>query len=432
MLGMGMSMSVGCYVRQEQKLAQMVKLSLRQELKIVLKLIIAMIQALKIGQKISVKQIQEIKQAVAELTRSDVGDLAYEMIRQGGIERACQLGYALHSVAKFDPDNFLGLAIFAGATIEEVRKEQDRRDHKYWSHCGPKITMALRLILREPKFLGGRDGTPESLADLLRSVPQANDRMQVEWVLAGGWAVEMLTGKHLREHHDIDAVLMTSKTLHLDSDEQHSDDYFGIISSTRSFLRQNCLREVQWQYGEEKLDVAVLCTEYLFLSKFLREPRGKDWDDVVELVSQFAGTWDLALIKKLIKHNCCGFNRTRELMQILKLRTPAKVLDYLSRFWGEKEPQSTMNATNQRTVRELKDQVLRELRCESHFDLTMANDPRPGDFWEKLNQLGSQRKTRKPEECDDIDATAFVSDKEYEELMVKARALPWFQRGRLK
>lgn len=91
-----------------------------------------------------------------------------------------------------------------------------------------------------------------------------------------------------------------------------------------------------------------------------------------------------------------------------------------------------MNAIHQRTVRELKDQVLRELQCESHFDLTMANDPRPGEFWEKLNQLGSQRKSQRPEECDDIDATAFVSDEEFEALMVEARALPWFPRGRLE
>lgn len=432
-MSMGMSMSVGQYVRQEQKIAQMVKLSLRQELKIVLKLILALIQAIKIGQKISIKQIQEIKQAVAELTRNDVLDLSYETIRQGGIERASQLGYALRCVAQYDSANFSHLSVFAQAMIETVAREQDRRDQEeYWRYRWPSIRLALRLILREPNFLGGRDGTPESLADLLRSVPQVDDHMQVEWVLAGGWAVELLIGKHLRDHHDIDAVLMTSKPLYMDSDVQHADDYFGIISCARQFLRQNCLRKVQWQHGDETFDVAVLCTEYLFLSKFLREPRGKDWDDVVELVNQFAGTWDLELMKKLIKHNCCGFNRTRELMQILKLRTPAKVLEYLSRFWGKKEPQPTMNATHQKTVRQLKDQVLRELHCESHFDLTMANDPRPGEFWEKLNQLGWQRKTQQAEECNDIDTTAFVSEKEYEDLMVEARALPWFKRGRLK
>lgn len=331
-MSMRPSLSVGHYIRQEQRIKQMLKLSLRQELKIVLKQTLALIQAIKLGQRVSVRQLQEIKQAVAELTRQDALDLAHETIRRGGIERAYQFGYALRCVAGFDPNSFDQLSALSRAMIEKVKREQDRRERRHLHHR-PAVTLALRLILRQPDFLGGRDGTPESLADLLRSVPQVNDCAQVEWVLAGGWAVEMLTGENLRGHHDIDAVLMTSRPLHLDSDEQHADDYFGVISTTRRFLRQNCLRQVQWQLGDEKFYVVVLCSEYLFLSKFLREPRDKDWDDVVELVNQFAESWDLELIRKLIKRNCCGFNRTRELMKTLRLRDPATIVNNLSCFW---------------------------------------------------------------------------------------------------
>lgn len=419
-------MSMGCFVRQEQKIKQMLKLSLRQELKLVLKLIIALIQAIKMGQKISVAQIREIKESVRNLSHNDAVDLAYETIRQGGIEQASELAHALRSVSQYDAINFSGLSHFAKAVIEKVLREQDRRHQQkaYWLSRGPRVALALRLILRTPDFLGGRDGTPESLANLLRSVPQTNDRSQVEWVLAGGWAVELLISKNLRAHHDIDALLMTNKPLHLDSDEQHTNNYFGVISCTRKFVVQNCLRKAQWRYGEDTFDVWVLCPEYLFLSKFLRQPRDKDWDDAVVLVSQFARTWDLELIKKLTQRNCCSFKRTRELMRVLQLRDPVKIVEYLSHFWGKEEPKPTMNPVQNKTVRQLKDQVLRELHCETHFNLNMSNDPRHGEFWEKLNKLGWQRKTQEPEQCADVDATAFISDEEYEALLVEARVLP--------
>lgn len=82
-----------------------------------------------------------------------------------------------------------------------------------------------------------------------------------------------------------------------------------------------------------------------------------------------------------------------------------------------------MNTPNQKTVRELKNHVLRDLRCEDHFELTMRNDPRPSVFWDKLNDLGWQRKTQQAEQCGDVDATAFVSDEEYEALLAEAHAL---------
>lgn len=332
---MRLGMSMSCYVHQEQKVEQALKLTLRQELKLVLKLIMALIQAIKMGQRISILHIQEIRQAVAKLGLQDATDLAVGTIRQGAIEQASQLAYALRCVSQYDAGNFSDLSFFAKTMIETVSREQDRRHQQkaYWLSRGPRITLALRLILREPNFLGGRDGTRESLADLLGSVPQINYRLQIDWVLAGGWAVELLIGKHLRAHHDIDALLMTSKPLHLDSDEQHADDYFGVISCTRKFVAQHCLHRVQWQYGRDSFEVIVLCPEYLFLSKFLRRPRDKDWDDVVVLVSQFSRTWNLELMKKLIHRNCCGFRRTRELMRVLRLRDPAKIVEGLSRFW---------------------------------------------------------------------------------------------------
>lgn len=46
-----------------------------------------------------------------------------------------------------------------------------------------------------------------------------------------------------------------------------------------------------------------------------------------------------------------------------------------------------------------------------------------GGFWKKLNALGWQRKTRGPEECNDIDATAFLTDEEYQALVQEFHAL---------
>lgn len=331
-MSMGMGMSFGHYQRVEHRLEQMQKLELRQELKLVLRLLLKLVQALAQTQCITLEQIQEIRQAVAGLADRDVSDLAHETIRRGGLRNAFAVSETLHAVARFAPDAFGTLTEFANAVTGAARREENRRD-RHVQHQGP--VLALRLILREPEppFLGGCVGTPENLAQLLDAVPQRSDAGDVRWVLGGGWAVELLTGRS-RPHHDIDTVVMARDPLYLDTDAVHTDNYFGILSCTRLFLARHCTRRVTWTHGGRTHDVVVLTPEFLFLSKFLCTPRDKDWADVVALVETFAETWDLVLLGKLLKRNQCSFTRTRELMRVLRLRKPEQILAHLRSFWS--------------------------------------------------------------------------------------------------
>ena len=44
-------------------------------------------------------------------------------------------------------------------------------------------------------------------------------------------------------------------------------------------------------------------------------------------------------------------------------------------------------------------------------------------FWQKVNRLGWERKTKRPDECNDVDATAPISDEEYSTLLQEARSI---------
>lgn len=76
------------------------------------------------------------------------------------------------------------------------------------------------------------------------------------------------------------------------------------------------------------------------------------------------------------------------------------------------------------TIRDLKIAVQAEVKGKEVSNLS----PACRTFWSKLNRLGVERRTREPEHCADIDATAPVSAEEYEQLLTEFRGLPkfWF------
>lgn len=72
------------------------------------------------------------------------------------------------------------------------------------------------------------------------------------------------------------------------------------------------------------------------------------------------------------------------------------------------------------TVRDLKTQVQQEAGVKLGFSsLSSAH----AKFWAKLNDLGWDKKTKEPEQCNDTDATAFLTDGEYESFLAEFRAL---------
>ncbi len=72
-----------------------------------------------------------------------------------------------------------------------------------------------------------------------------------------------------------------------------------------------------------------------------------------------------------------------------------------------------------KTVRDLKNEFLAHNGVRDHSELPEFKR----HFFRKLNQLGWQKKTKTPEECTDIDASAFLSDGEYTSLTAEYQNL---------
>jgi hypothetical protein len=75
-----------------------------------------------------------------------------------------------------------------------------------------------------------------------------------------------------------------------------------------------------------------------------------------------------------------------------------------------------------RTVRDFKEFVLREVGVPDHFAFNRVSRAHC-DFFEKLNRLSWQKKTKEPEETDDIDAVAPLTEEEWVDLEAKFRKL---------
>jgi hypothetical protein len=320
-----MQLSLGQSQRLEQRVLQLLKQELSQELRVVLKQILQILQRLVQKWEISMDEIRTLSGTMTNLSYEDRQKVAHELVRKSKTHESETLISILRFVAAQD-QGLSGIYNFSCAINDKLKFRQVARQQQ-------AITLGLRIILKRPDFLGGQPGKPENLSALFEAVPQWNDSTgRYEWVLAGGWAVELLTKEHLREHHDIDAVLLVGKPLYLDCDVVHTDDYFGVLSSTSRFIRANCIAERQWQYAGNQYTVGMLCPEFLFLSKILRRPRLQDWDDVKLLAKHFAGNWDLGLMLKLIRRNSCGFVQTRKLMEILRTRDTDVIIDSLQKF----------------------------------------------------------------------------------------------------
>lgn len=320
-----LGLSLGQSLQLQQRVAQMLKIELRAELRLLLTQLLEILQQLIERQEISLPEVHRINRQLVPVSQEDLQDLAHEFVRTGKPSEVD----ALVRVLRFAMDR--------DATLNEVSALVYHIDRKRALRQAPGQTLGLeiglRLILKDPDFMGGLPGTPENLVFLLENVWQYNDaRGRYDWVLAGGWAVEVLTGEHLREHHDLDAVLLTSQPLYLDCDVVHTDDYFGVFSCGRLFIERHCIRTETWAHDSNLHNVAVLCPEFLFLSKILRPPRPQDWEDAKLLVEHFAWNWRIKLLRKLIGYNSCGFTRTRELMNILRSRDPDRIIAELRVF----------------------------------------------------------------------------------------------------
>lgn len=161
-----------------------------------------------------------------------------------------------------------------------------------------QLGLQQRLVQNLQLGLGLQDpcrclsGSPEDLETLLTDCPQEDEQGGINYLLSGGWAVEILTGKK-REHHDLDIINLSRVPLNWRIDEQKPENYFGTISMRPQEMLDNHVQQTSWDMSESypeisdsQFTVYVPGNEYLFLSKiagFLREPRNKDYSDLQSL-----------------------------------------------------------------------------------------------------------------------------------------------------
>lgn len=314
-----------------QALRQMLKVELSLELRQLLRQLLQLVEELIQGD-LTMRSVRTFEQAIAEHQACELDDVAHELVRTSPIERTQTVLTVLEYIVAHtrEPSDMLG---FLARTLREKRLERALPA----ARVEEGLAQGMRLVLHRPwsHSGGGKPGTPENLVKLLQAIPQYDEHLDRQlWVLAGGWAVELLTGEHLRDHHDLDALVLTRRPLYLDCDKVHTDDYFGVISTSNRFIRDRCIRTVAWSHGRRTFQVDVLCVEFLFCSKFLQKPRPQDWEDVQLLTRKFIKTFDLLLLEDIAKRNACGLSRSRvrELLAILRSRDPEAVIAQLSRF----------------------------------------------------------------------------------------------------
>lgn len=147
-----------------------------------------------------------------------------------------------------------------------------------------ELALAQKLELRPPSETIF-DGSVENLQELLKTTPQVKDNA-LHYLVAGGWAVEMLTGEK-REHHDIDVITLKNIPFAYNLDIQKSTRYFQTLSikPEKMLKKYTTKANLKTESGKKKI-VYVPKPEFLFLSKltgFLREPREKDYEDLKSL-----------------------------------------------------------------------------------------------------------------------------------------------------
>ncbi|GEM_PF-6132735 len=124
------------------------------------------------------------------------------------------------------------------------------------------------------------------LKQLLRTIPQRQNG-RLAYVIGGGWAVEVLTGK-AREHGNINVLVVDSKRTTLESNR--CLDYLGVQYLDKALADALVKRDVikgNWTRGE--CDVYVPSHEFMVGTKLLPRTvdegnRDKDIADLVELL----------------------------------------------------------------------------------------------------------------------------------------------------
>ena len=143
------------------------------------------------------------------------------------------------------------------------------------------LQQILQSIVAMPD--GETPGTPENLLKILRAMPQIQGE-NVRYLIAGGWAVELLTEVQ-REHRDLDFLILDDSISLIGTDCLTGNNYAGKFISTTEQIKRDHVRKVHWNYGN--MDVYVPSPEFLLASKVAKPMRQKDIADVNALKATF-------------------------------------------------------------------------------------------------------------------------------------------------
>lgn len=326
-----MKMTMGASESMEEGLHMAMKMEMSIEMKMILGILLGVIKSLKACQYVDIKTLKHINSQLAQnrnkISRKELTGLAKIFVKKSGVNAAERFKQSIQAVAKFVPD-LDDLRDFADDIGKVIKKHASRKLENQRKRGG--VSSALRALLFgryniQPRF----DQSADGILKLIKAIPQCVDGKPL-WALAGGWAVEFLTGEK-RDHQNLDVLVIEKNPFPISSSNTRADDYFGVISSTDKFITNNCLQEIKFN-GQF---VITLKPEYLFLSKFLKSPREKDSQDLRSLVKAFGKTWNLKLMSKIIDKNNCGFKWKAELLGILNSPDPDEILKKLSEFWDK-------------------------------------------------------------------------------------------------
>lgn len=150
------------------------------------------------------------------------------------------------------------------------------------------LCLEMRMELRQDVFPPslGIDGTPKNLKSVLRRVPQFDkENNRINYLISGGWACEILSGRE-RKHKDIDILILNTDLYYEDTDNMEPENYFGIISTTADVIKKNHISKKYWMLGRK--NIYVPSVEFLIASKLApykgKPARSKDLEDVVDLL----------------------------------------------------------------------------------------------------------------------------------------------------
>lgn len=96
------------------------------------------------------------------------------------------------------------------------------------------------------------------------------------------------------------------------------------------------------------------------------------------------------------------------------IASPEMPLEHVQGMAAHYGPRMVLRDKNRPTIRQLKQEVERRWKERGE---TRDSSQDHIDSWATLNRLGFQMATKKPEETNDIDATAFISQEFYDQYL---------------